>query len=113
MAPLNALSVNCGRNCFIESDPQFRFKTNRENGILLYSRGSLGDYLALQLVENRLLLSVSLGGKQVRIPLQALLQKIVFARSCFTRDEKVFVNAPTNNKGNHIFTLNLNNMFQP
>jgi hypothetical protein len=33
---------------------RFRFKTNKENGIILYSRGSQGDYLALQLVENRL-----------------------------------------------------------
>ena len=34
---------------------RFRFKTNKENGIILYSRGSQGDYIALQLVENRLL----------------------------------------------------------
>ena len=39
----------------------FRFKTNKENGIILYSRGSQGDHFALQLVENRLLLNVNLG----------------------------------------------------
>ena len=33
---------------------RFRFKTNKENGIILYSKGSQGDYFALQLVENRL-----------------------------------------------------------
>ena len=39
----------------------FRFKTNKENGVLVYSRGSQGDYIALQLVENRLLLNINLG----------------------------------------------------
>ena len=32
---------------------RFRFKTNHENGVILYSKGSQGDYLALQMVENR------------------------------------------------------------
>merc|ERR1719450_1167921 len=36
---------------------RLRFKTNSENGVILYSRGSQGDYIALQLVENRLLLN--------------------------------------------------------
>lgn len=43
---------------------QLRFKTNKENGILMYSRGSQGDYFALQLVENRMLLTLNLGGQQ-------------------------------------------------
>lgn len=40
---------------------RFRFKTSVANGILLYSRGSQGDYIALQLRENRLLLNIDLG----------------------------------------------------
>ena len=32
---------------------RLRFKTNHENGVLFYSKGSQGDYMALQLVENR------------------------------------------------------------
>lgn len=40
---------------------RFRFKTSVANGILLYSRGSQGDYIALQLRENRLLLNLDLG----------------------------------------------------
>ncbi len=32
---------------------RLRFKTNRENGVILYARGSQGDFMALQLVENR------------------------------------------------------------
>ncbi len=43
---------------------RLRFKTNRENGVILYARGSQGDFIALQLVENRLLLNMNLGGKQ-------------------------------------------------
>jgi len=43
---------------------RFRFKTNHENGVLLYSRGTQEDYLALQLVENRLLLNINLGASK-------------------------------------------------
>lgn len=40
---------------------QFRFKTNVADGVLLYGIGSQGDYLALQLKDNRLLLNINLG----------------------------------------------------
>lgn len=40
---------------------RFRFKTSNANGILLYSRGTQGDYLALQMKENRLILNLDLG----------------------------------------------------
>lgn len=40
---------------------QFRFKTSSANGILLYSRGTQGDYVALQLRENRMILNINLG----------------------------------------------------
>jgi len=45
---------------------RFRMKTTRENGVLLYARGTQGDYLALQLVENRLLLNINLGSSRGR-----------------------------------------------
>lgn len=40
---------------------RFRFKTTHPNGVLLYSRGTQGDYIAVQLKENRLVLNVNLG----------------------------------------------------
>lgn len=40
---------------------KFRFKTSLANGVMLYSRGTQGDHLALQLRDNRMLLSVDLG----------------------------------------------------
>ncbi|XP_065156246.1 neurexin-4 isoform X1 [Atheta coriaria] len=40
---------------------RFRFKTIAANGILIYSRGTQGDYIALQLRDNRMLLNIDLG----------------------------------------------------
>lgn len=40
---------------------QFRFKTSNANGIMMYSKGTQGDYLALQLRENRMILNINLG----------------------------------------------------
>lgn len=40
---------------------RFRFKTTSANGVVLYSRGTQGDYLALQLRDNRMLLNINLG----------------------------------------------------
>lgn len=40
---------------------KFRFKTSYQNGVMLYSRGTQGDYLALQLIENRMVLNIDLG----------------------------------------------------
>ncbi|EEB13815.1 Contactin-associated protein 1 precursor, putative [Pediculus humanus corporis] len=42
---------------------RFRFKTSQANGVLLYSRGTQGDYIALQLHYNRLLLNLDLGSR--------------------------------------------------
>ena len=39
---------------------RLRFKTNHESGVLLYSKGSQGDYIALQLVENRYIYLLSI-----------------------------------------------------
>ncbi|GIX99848.1 neurexin-4 [Caerostris darwini] len=44
---------------------RFRFKTNDADGIILYSRGSQGDFFALQLIHNKLLLNVDLGGEGI------------------------------------------------
>jgi len=44
---------------------RFRFKTNKENGIILYSRGSQGDYIALQLIENRFVTFIGSGLKKI------------------------------------------------
>ncbi|XP_077286493.1 neurexin-4 isoform X2 [Arctopsyche grandis] len=40
---------------------RLRFKTSMASGVLLYSRGSQGDFIALQLKDNRLLLNMDLG----------------------------------------------------
>ncbi|XP_032688940.1 neurexin-4 isoform X2 [Odontomachus brunneus] len=40
---------------------RFRFKTNNADGVLMYSRGTQGDYIALQLRDNRMLLNIDLG----------------------------------------------------
>lgn len=42
---------------------KFRFKTTVANGVMLYSRGTQGDYLALQLKDNRMVLNIDLGSK--------------------------------------------------
>lgn len=38
---------------------RFRFKTTHLNGVLLYSCGTQGDYIAIQLKENRLVLNIN------------------------------------------------------
>lgn len=40
---------------------RLRFKTSVASGVLMYSRGSQGDFIALQLRDNRLLLNMDLG----------------------------------------------------
>lgn len=40
---------------------QFRFKTSHANGVLMYSKGTQGDFFALQLYENRMILNINLG----------------------------------------------------
>ncbi|KAL7638819.1 UNVERIFIED_CONTAM: hypothetical protein RMT77_010353 [Armadillidium vulgare] len=46
-----------------EDNIRFRFKTVNPNAILLYSRGSQGDYFAVQLIENRMILNIDLGSR--------------------------------------------------
>ena len=71
---LSKFPVNSLRDTF-----RFRFKTNKENGIILYSRGSQGDYISLQLAENRLLLNMKLGGnRETSITLGSLLDDNIY-----------------------------------
>ena len=44
-----------------EHSMRFRFKTNHADGVIMYSRGSQGDFFALQLQDNRMLLNIDLG----------------------------------------------------
>lgn len=41
---------------------RFRFRTNSANGNILYSKGTQGDFMALQMVNNKLVYSLDLGG---------------------------------------------------
>jgi len=68
---------------------RFRFKTNKENGIILYSKGSQGDYFALQLVENRLLLNINLGSKlETSMALGSLLDDNTFHDVMISRERR-------------------------
>ncbi|KAK7074570.1 putative band 4.1 ues' binding motif, partial [Halocaridina rubra] len=40
---------------------RFRFRTTHPDAMMIYGRGSQGDYLALQLVQNRMVLNINLG----------------------------------------------------
>ncbi len=68
---------------------RFRFKTNHENGVLLYSKGSQGDYFALQLVENRLLLNINLGHRdETSMALGSLLDDNLFHEVMISRERR-------------------------
>lgn len=45
----------------IKESIRFRFKTNQANGVLLYSRGTQNDYIAMEMKENRMCLNINLG----------------------------------------------------
>jgi len=47
----------------IEDHIQFRFKTSHSDGTLLYATGDEGDTMAVQLINNKLVYSVDLGGQ--------------------------------------------------
>ena len=68
---------------------RFRFKTNHENGVILYSKGSQGDYLALQMVENRLLLNINLGSRlETSMALGSLLDDNVYHEVVISRNRR-------------------------
>lgn len=51
---------------------RFRLKTSQANGVVLYSRGTQGDYIALQLRDNRMLLNVDLGKYDIKIAVSSI-----------------------------------------
>jgi len=68
---------------------RLRFKTNHENGVLFYSKGSQGDYMAVQLVENRLLLNINLGHREeTSMALGSLLDDNLFHEVMISRERR-------------------------
>lgn len=68
---------------------QFRFKTNNADGVLMYSRGTQGDYIALQLRDNRMLLNLDLGsGIMTSLSVGSLLDDNMWHDVVFSRNRK-------------------------
>ncbi|CAD7082270.1 unnamed protein product [Hermetia illucens] len=68
---------------------RFRFKTADANGIILYSRGSQGDYLALQLKDNRMVLNMDLGsGIMTSLSVGSLLDDNVWHDVVISRNRR-------------------------
>lgn len=68
---------------------RFRFKTSVANGIILYSRGTQGDYIALQMKENRLILNMDLGsGLMTSLSVGSLLDDNVWHDVVISRDRR-------------------------
>ncbi|XP_063218125.1 neurexin-4 [Bacillus rossius redtenbacheri] len=71
---------------------RFRFKTSVADGVLLYSRGTQGDYLALQLRDNRMLLNVDLGaGIMTSLSVGSLLDDNVWHDAVISRNRRDIV----------------------
>lgn len=41
---------------------RFRMRTNEANGNIIYTKGTQGDFMALQLIKNKLIFTIDLGG---------------------------------------------------
>ncbi|KAL0271077.1 UNVERIFIED_CONTAM: hypothetical protein PYX00_008294 [Menopon gallinae] len=68
---------------------KFRFKTSHANGVLLYSRGTQGDYIALQLRDNRLVLNINLGsGMMTSFSVGSLLDDNIWHDVVISRNRK-------------------------
>lgn len=68
---------------------KFRFKTSNANGIVLYSRGTQGDYLAMQLKDNRMLLNMDLGsGMMTTLAVGSLLDDNVWHDVVLSRNRR-------------------------
>ncbi|KAI5723877.1 hypothetical protein M8J76_012129 [Diaphorina citri] len=68
---------------------RFRLKTNVDNGVLMYSRGTQGDYFALQLRDNRLLLNLDLGsGVMTSLSVGSLLDDNIWHDVVISRNKK-------------------------
>lgn len=68
---------------------RFRFKTAYANGIVLYSRGTQGDYIALQLKDNRMILNIDLGsGLMTTLSVGSLLDDNVWHDVVVSRNQR-------------------------
>ncbi|XP_012235285.2 neurexin-4 isoform X1 [Linepithema humile] len=68
---------------------RFRFKTTNADGVLMYSRGTQGDYIALQLRDNRMLLNLDLGsGIMTSLSVGSLLDDNMWHDVVFSRNRK-------------------------
>ncbi|XP_026321952.1 neurexin-4 isoform X2 [Hyposmocoma kahamanoa] len=68
---------------------RFRFKTSTASGVLLYSRGTQGDYLALQLRDNRLVLNIDLGsGTATSLSVGSLLDDNIWHDVVMSRNRR-------------------------
>ncbi|XP_055611113.1 neurexin-4 isoform X3 [Uranotaenia lowii] len=68
---------------------RFRFKTAQANGILLYSRGTQGDYFALQIKDNRMVLNVDLGsGVMTSLSVGSLLDDNIWHDVVISRNRR-------------------------
>jgi carbohydrate-binding DOMON domain-containing protein len=67
---------------------RFRFKTNYADGAILYGRGSQGDYFALQMRDNRMLLNIDLGNSIIIIEIIIQCMKQFLPTSIILLDGK-------------------------
>ncbi|VVC93591.1 unnamed protein product [Leptidea sinapis] len=68
---------------------RFRFKTSVASGALMYSRGTQGDYIALQLRDNRLVLNMDLGsGTSTSLSVGSLLDDNVWHDVVVSRNRR-------------------------
>ncbi|XP_004931219.1 neurexin-4 isoform X1 [Bombyx mandarina] len=68
---------------------RFRLKTSTASGALLYSRGTQGDYLALQLRDNRLVLNIDLGsGMSTSLSVGSLLDDNIWHDVVISRNRR-------------------------
>ncbi|XP_026674787.1 neurexin-4 isoform X1 [Ceratina calcarata] len=68
---------------------RFRFKTNNADGIIMYSRGTQGDYIALQLKDNRMVLNIDLGsGIMTSLSVGSLLDDNMWHDVLISRNRK-------------------------
>ncbi|XP_033339316.1 neurexin-4 isoform X1 [Megalopta genalis] len=68
---------------------RFRFKTNNADGVLMYSRGTQGDYIALQLKDNRMILNIDLGsGVMTSLSVGSLLDDNMWHDVLISRNRK-------------------------
>ncbi|XP_052755482.1 neurexin-4 isoform X2 [Galleria mellonella] len=68
---------------------RFRFKTSTASGALLYSRGTQGDYVALQLRDNRLVLNIDLGsGTSTSLSVGSLLDDNIWHDVVISRNRR-------------------------